>query len=127
MHGKMDILKNTLALLVFILSLFCLPCFLFAEDNSSISKKTSTQQVGGLLFDMDDGVKIEKGPGGSVYVKSNKEYIQQKFLDMESRLTQLEGRITELENKLKSPGEVEKKSSSEKPSQETSGRQVLIS
>ncbi len=33
-----------------------------ADDDSHVSKKTSTQQVGGLLFDMDEGAKIEKGP-----------------------------------------------------------------
>ena len=112
---------------IFTFSLFCLPCLLHADDNSSVSKKNSTQQVGGLLFDMDDGAKIEKGPGGSVYIKSNKEYMQQKFSDTESRLTQLEERVTELENKLKSPGGADKKNSSEKTVEESSGRKVLIS
>lgn len=97
-----------------------------AEDSSSISKKTPTQQVGGLLFDVDEGAKIEQGPGGSVYVKSNKEFMQQKFAEIEGRLTSSEERITELENRLKAlaGGSAAAPQSS---SDDNSGRQVLIS
>ena len=116
-----------LLVLVFIFSFLYRPDFINAADNSSVSKKTATQQVGGLLFDMDEGAKIEQGPGGSVYVKSNKEYMQQKFADMDSRMTAMEIRITDLENKLKSLSSTDKKGSSENSSQETSGRQVLVS
>lgn len=98
-----------------------------ADESSSVSKKNSTQQVGGLLFDMDEGAKIEQGPGGSVYVKSNKEYMQQKFADIEGRLAASEARITELENKLKSLAGSADKTSQTDLSQESSGRQVLIS
>lgn len=85
----------------------CLTLFLFmflssfysarAEKSEAETKKAAAQQVGGLLFDMDEGVKIEQGPGGSVYVKSNREYMQQKFAEIESRLTGLEERMDKLE------------------------------
>lgn len=98
-----------------------------ADESSSISKKNSTQQIGGLLFDMDEGAKIEQGPGGSVYVKSNKEYMQQKFADIETRLNSSEARISELENKLKSLAGPGVKAAQEESPQDSSGRQVLIS
>lgn len=114
-----------LFLLVFISSFFSFPHFLHADDT--VSKKNSTQQIGGLLFDMDEGAKIEQGPGGSVYVKSNKEYMQQKFSEIETQLSSLEARTTELENKLKALAGGPEKSSEETPGKDSSGRQVLIS
>lgn len=92
------------------------------------TKKSSPQQVGGLLFDMDEGAEIEQGPGGSVYVKSNREYLQKKFADIETRLLELEQRTAALENKLRALGDdgsEEKKEAAN--SNSNSGRTVLIS
>ena len=79
------------------------------------------------MFDVDEGAKIEKGPGGSVYVKSNREYMQQKFSDIENKLAALEARTTELENKLKSLAGSEKKSASDTQGNENAGKKVLVS
>lgn len=120
-------MEKRIFVLVFIYLFLVMPCYTQAEDPAHVSKKNETQQVGGLLFDVDEGSKIEKGPGGSVYVKSNREYMQQKFSDIETKLSELEARTAELENKLKSLAGTVKKPASEKPAQESSERQVLVS
>lgn len=71
---------------------------LFASDDKT--KNSTTQQVGGLLFDVDEGVKIEHGPGGSVYLKSNREYMQEKLKSMDGKIEALEKRINRLESTL---------------------------
>lgn len=63
-------------------------------------EKSSVVQVGGLLFDMDEGVKIEQGGGGSVYVQSNREYMQNKFRDIEMKFEEIDDRLTKIEKKL---------------------------
>ncbi len=107
----------------------CLILFLFmslfsfhsahAEKSEAETKKAAAQQVGGLLFDMDEGVKIEQGPGGSVYVKSNREYMQQKFAEIENRLTGLEERMDKLEKAAEQKLE-------DAADAEESGRKVLM-
>jgi hypothetical protein len=100
--------------LILILSLLFFPAVLPAEEKPD-TKKATTQNVGGLLFDVDEGVKVEQGPGGSVYVKSNREYMQQKFEEIDQRLSSLEERLARLELK-----ETAKNSAGE------DGRKVLI-
>ena len=89
----------------------------FAADDKS--KSSTTQQVGGLLFEMDEGVKVEQGPGGSVYVKSNKEYMQEKLKTIDQRLEDIEKRLTLLESQKTA----DKK---EKPSVSVSGPSVEV-
>lgn len=108
--------------------LFCLFIFLLwnpgllrADDQDA--KKSATQQIGGLLFDVDEGVKVEKGPGASVYVKSNREYMQEKFLEIDKHFKDLEQRISLLE--LQSGVKKEKESKAEET--DSSGRRVLMS
>ena len=74
-----------------------------AEKEDTSSSKSTTQNVDGLYFDVDEGVKIEKGPGGSVYVKSNREYMQAKFEELDHRLADLEARVVRLEQKSENP------------------------
>ena len=74
----------------------------WAANQDSSSSKSTTQKIGGLLFDVDEGVKVEQGSGGSVYVKSNKEYMQQKLKEIDARLQDLEERVTKVEGRLKS-------------------------
>ncbi len=96
----------------------------FAADSSASDDKTqnsATQQVGGLLFDVDEGVKVEQGPGGSVYVKSNRETMQEKFKEIEHRLSTLEERVNQLESGASGKS---KKSSSGSP--EDAGRHVYV-
>ena len=88
--------KNALFLLIF-LALFVPGPARAAEDQT---KKSTIQKVGGLLFDVDEGVEIEKGPGGSVYVKSNREYMQQKFEQIDQNFKLLDERIHVLESKV---------------------------
>jgi hypothetical protein len=93
------------------------------EDETGDAKKTKAQNVGGLLFDVDEGVKIEQGPGGSVYLKSNREYMQEKFGQIDQRLADLEERMTQWESAKKSkasPGSVSQE-------EKESARQVLVS
>lgn len=91
------------------------------------TKKAATQQVGGLLFDVDEGVKIEQGPGGSVYLKSNRETMEQKFKDIEQRFEALEGRVKTLETALKPPASAsEKESAEDSKDVKSGGRRVLI-
>ena len=85
---------------------------LFAADDKT--KNATTQQVGGLLFDVDEGVKIEHGPGGSVYVKSNREYIQEKFKTIDEKMESLEKRLTLVETQLAGEKEKDKKSQTAK-------------
>ena len=92
-----------------------------SEEKESDSKKGTTQNVGGLLFDVDEGVKVEQGPGGSVYVKSNREYMQGKFDEIDQKIADFEKRIALLESDPKKPGT----NSSDSEKQE--GRQVLVS
>lgn len=73
-----------------------------SDDETSGTQKTAAKQVGGLLFDVDEGVKIEQGPGGSVYMKSNRDFMQEKFQDIDRRLADLEKRIGSLESKTNS-------------------------
>ncbi len=68
------------------------------KDEVPPAKKVSSQQVGGLLFDVDEGVEIEQGPGGSVYLKSNREFMKNKFEYIETRLNDLEARVQKLES-----------------------------
>ena len=84
------------------LCLLMVPSLYAADDKTpETDKRVTTQQVGGLLFDVDEGVKIEKGSGGSVYVKSNKEYMQNKFESIEQKLDELEERLSKLEDAKK--------------------------
>ena len=85
---------------IFLVSLcapFCFPTPLTAAEDEVRTKKATTQSVGGLLFDVDEGVKVEQGAGGSVYVKSNREYMQEKFSELDRKLQGLDQRVTELE------------------------------
>ena len=84
------------------------------------TKKSSTQQVGGLLFDVDEGVKIEQGPGGSVYLKSNREHMEQKFKEIDQRFENLESRVKKLEAAAASGSKKEDSEGS------PGGRRVLI-
>ncbi len=88
---------NSAALIAALLFVPFLNPAAFAEENTD--KKSSTQNIGGLLFDVDEGVKVEQGPGGSVYVKSNREFMQEKFQQIESKLLELENRVKQLEAK----------------------------
>ena len=100
----------------FIFILF-LPVLLCARPLSAADDKTktaTTQQVGGLLFDVDEGVKIEQGPGGSVYLKSNKEYMQEKLKSIDEKLEELGKRLDRVESALSR--EKEKKNESVKVS-----------
>ena len=67
------------------------------SETEPATKKTSNQQIGGLLFDMDEGVEIEQGPGGSVYMKSNREHMKQKFDAIEERFKSIEARLDKLD------------------------------
>ena len=93
----------------------------WAASEETPAKKTATQNIGGLLFDVDEGVKVEQGPGGSVYMKSNREFMQEKFAEIDRKLSDFENRIAKLESKKNS-----KKAESEK-AEKDEGRQVLIS
>ncbi len=64
------------------------------------AKSTTTQQIGGLLFDVDEGVKVEQGPGGSVYMKSNKEFMQERLSRIDQELLDLDQRVQAVEAKL---------------------------
>jgi hypothetical protein len=90
----------------------CSPLSLFAEEERP-AKKATTQNVGGLLFDVDEGVKVEQGPGGSVYMKSNREFMQEKFAEIDRKLSDFEKRIAQLESGKvsKESGSVEKEES----------------
>lgn len=110
---------SCLSLLVFLSMLSYDKHVLIAADDEVQTKKTTTQRVGGLLFDVDEGVKVEQGAGGSVYVKSNREYMQEKFSDMERKFQDLEGRVTALETK-------QKKTSADEKSSKDDSRQVLV-
>jgi hypothetical protein len=72
-------------------------------------KKSTVQNVGGLLFEFDEGVEIEKGGGGSVYVKSNREYMEKKFKEIDARFTDLEQRLERIENQFVLSEETETK------------------
>lgn len=74
------------------------------KDEVLPAKKVSSQQVGGLLFDVDEGVEIEQGPGGSVYLKSNREFMKNKFEYIETRLNDLEARVQKLESEKTKSG-----------------------
>lgn len=114
----------------FLISLFVIlsagnPYSLAAEqktDNSA--KKVATQNIGGLLFEVDEGVKVEQGPGGSVYMKSNKEFMQEKFSQIEQKFADLESRIVKLE--AKSAASSPLPSASPSSSAESENRRVLI-
>lgn len=94
---------------------------LFCQDSKEQNQKTSTQQIGGLLFDVDEGVKVEQGPGGSVYVKSNREFMQQKFASIEARLAAIDNRLSKLEEFVGTA------SPSPAPSSDSAqGRKVLV-
>lgn len=86
--------KRIFIFLILLMAIF--PCrSLFASEDKT--KNATTQQVGGLLFDVDEGVKIEHGPGGSVYLKSNREYMQDKFKGVDEKMEALEKRLDSLE------------------------------
>ncbi len=87
------------SLLAVLSILLCHAPQLMAAEEDVRTKKTTTQSVGGLLFDVDEGVKVEQGAGGSVYVKSNREYMQEKFAALDRKLQGLEERVTALESK----------------------------
>ena len=105
--------------------LLTLPLLWAAEkdEDAGVTKQSSVQNVGGLLFDVDEGVKIEKGAGGSVYVKSNRDEMQQKFDEINRRLDSLDDRLAVIEKKF----EPEKKSNTGPASAEktAAGRRVL--
>ena len=92
---------------------------LMAAEEEVRTKKTTTQSVGGLLFDVDEGVKVEQGAGGSVYVKSNREYMQEKFAALDQKIKGLEERVALLESHQT------KTKTQEKAAKEDS-RQVLV-
>jgi hypothetical protein len=110
-------LNNLLGL--WVLFFYLLSGNLAAYSEEDQTKKATTQQIGGLLFDVDEGVKVEQGPGGSVYVKSNREYMQEKFESIERKLSDFEERLQKLEGTAPEAGE------STKP--ENQGRKVLVS
>lgn len=85
-----------LVLVFFLLSVLRTP-YSVASDDEKPELSTLPRQVGGLLFDYDEGVDIEQGPGGSVYVKSNRDYIQKKFREIAERFDEMEARLTVLE------------------------------
>lgn len=90
----MDIIKKiVLFLFLFSLGNFC------AVASEDVQEDSSPQNIGGLLFDFDEGVAIEEGPGGSVYVKSNKEFMKKKFREIDRKLADLESRLQTLEEK----------------------------
>lgn len=89
----------------------------YSEEDKT--KNATTQQIGGLLFDVDEGVKVEQGPGGSVYVKSNREYMQEKFESIERKLFDFEERLQKLEGTAQETGESIKREGEE--------RKVLVS
>lgn len=97
------------------------------QKKQEPAKKIATQNIGGLLFDVDEGVKVEQGPGGSVYMKSNKEYMQEKLSQIDQRFSELEARVARLEEKNKlvaqaaGPG-----APAPAPVEEKDGRRVLI-
>lgn len=70
----------------------------FGETEEEAEQASGPKQIGGLLFDFDEGVEIKKGPGGSVYVESNREFMQNKFRTIDSRFEELEKRIEHLES-----------------------------
>ena len=74
------------------------------ESDEPKSVSSAPKKIGGLLFDFDEGVEIEEGPGGSVYVRSNREYMQKKFKEIENRFHALENRVANLESKVPSAG-----------------------
>ncbi len=98
-----------------------------ATEAAEERRKASTQQIGGLLFDVDEGVKVEQGPGGSVYMKSNREFMQDQFKEMDKRLENLEDRVGELESiledEIKMKKETEAKALEAKSAKE--GKRVL--
>ena len=89
-------MKRPLFLLLIIL--MCTPILWAAEQAET--KKSTTQNVGGLLFDVDEGVKVRQGSGGSVYLESNREYMQAKIETIEARLSDLESRMSKIEAKV---------------------------
>ncbi len=118
MSPRPAILKNSCIFLF--VCLLIRPSFLFSAEDKN--KNSSTQQVGGLLFDVDEGVKIEHGPGGSVYVKSNREYMQEKFKSLDGKIALIEQRLDRLESAAaaKSKKETEDAASAE------SAKRVLV-
>jgi hypothetical protein len=88
--------KTNVLLLMMLTCVMSAPGFGEEPEETSV-KKTTTQNVGGLLFDVDEGVKVEQGPGGSVYLKSNREFMQEKFSEIERKLEQLHLRLVRLE------------------------------
>lgn len=108
-----------------------LPQAVFAAEGEK-TKKSTTQQIGGLLFDVDEGVKLEQGAGGSVYMKSNKEYMQEKITDIETRLTQLETKAGDFESRIEKleikndPEAAQKVKESMPASESDESRRVLV-
>ena len=98
--------------------------YLYAEEGKP--KNASTQQVGGLLFDVDEGVKVEKGGGGSVYIKSNREYMEEKFKEIDGRLETLEKRVDKLEAGSRNMGKSTDKKSAQENTEDNSGKRVLV-
>ena len=92
-----------------------------AENKDAVAKGAIPQNVGGLLFDVDEGVRVEQGPGGSVYVKSNRKFMEEKFSQIDERLHSLEERVGELESVKK-----RKTSASVLPEEKENARQVLV-
>ena len=92
------------------------------EEKKDTSEKYTKQNVGGLLFDVDEGVKIQKGPGGSVYVESNREFMQRKFKEMDAKFDTLEKRVAKLESVL-----LPKEKSSATPPEKSAETRVLSS
>lgn len=92
-----------------------------AEAPADKTKSSSTQQVGGLLFDVDEGVKIEQGPGGSVYLRSNREAMEEKFKSIEARFAQVDERLARLEEAVAKLDPETAKAGKKSDSNETAG------
>jgi hypothetical protein len=110
--------------IIFLLGSFILIGFSFwVQASDDTNTKSSSKQVGGLLFDVDEGVEIQQGPGGSVYLKSNREYMEQKFKMIDARFKDLSTRIENLEkllSKLPEIQEIRKKELESKDAEEIS-------
>ena len=104
-------------------SLFISKTLFAADKDSGSSKKKTIQQVGGLYFDVDEGVKIEQGSGGSVYMKSNRDFMQSKFEQIDNRFASIEDRLSRVESQFK---EKTKSSASSASSEDSEERKVLV-
>lgn len=104
-----------------------LACLFAADNEEAGTKKVSAQQVGGLLFDVDEGVDIQKGPGGSVYLKSNREFMKNTLESLESRIQTLEEKVKKLESgKTVKPAETKSSAGTSSDTESSSKTRVLV-